>query len=123
MLRYCNTVLDNILFKKYSPVREMAVSKSTCSCSFCMFPRKIKNLIQVNLSLISELILILDAAVLAVGRKEGRKKERQKERQKESKTQNELKKRVVRNIPIYCREVIFIRYRINHHSYYIFHIA
>jgi len=68
---------------------------------------------------------------LAVGRKEERKKSRRKERkkerqtdgrtdrQKESKTQHELRKHVVRNIPIYCRELMFVRY----HIYYIFHTA
>jgi len=60
-------------------------------------------------------------------RKTEGKKERQTDRQtvrhKESKTQNELKKHFVRNIPIYCRKFIFVRYRINHLIYYIFHIA
>jgi len=72
---------------------------------------------------------------LAVGRKKGRKKERkrrkerktdrQTDRRKERKKlkQNGLKRHVVKNILMYCTELIVIRYRITHHSYYIFHIA
>ena len=56
-------------------------------------------------------------------RKTNRKKERKTNRKKESKTPNGLQRYIVRNIPVYSSVLIVIRYRITHHSCYIFHIA